>query len=271
LKHEIQDLIDNDVISKPKLINQPNVHQNPLPNYQRTPPPNHINFIEVLQEDWVLAIDDEAWDDFEGEEEAHSTSWYVENITEIEEARHLTEGGRNFKPAYLEEDYPGRDPPYAREANKAKAPKETEEDRVLAQLKKTQASISIWGLIMASQKHRDAILEALAGKEVPMDTTPEQVLSIMGVSTDEFAIIFTTKDLPPEGGDHNRALYVTIDCLGSKVPNVLVDNGSSINVCPMRTATKIGLTKGQLSPSSLTVQAYDESIRGVIGTFEVEC
>jgi hypothetical protein len=36
---------------------------------------------------------------------------------------------------------------------------------------------------MASQKHRDAILEALAGKEVPMDTTPKQVLSIMGMNT----------------------------------------------------------------------------------------
>uniref|UniRef100_A0A2N9FZ87 Uncharacterized protein n=1 Tax=Fagus sylvatica TaxID=28930 RepID=A0A2N9FZ87_FAGSY len=207
----------------------------------------------------------------EGEKEAHSTSWYVEDITKIEEARHLTGGGRHFKPAYLEEDYLGRDPPHAREANKAKALKETKEDRVLAQLKKTQASILIWRLIMASQKHRDAILEALARKEVPMDTTPEQVLSIMGMTTDEFAIIFTTKDLPPKGGDHNRALYVTIDCLGSKVPKMLVDNGSSINVCPMRTATKIRLTKGQLSPSSLTVRAYDESIRGVIGTFEAEC
>jgi hypothetical protein len=77
-----------------------------------------------------------------------------------------------------------------------------------------------------------------------MDTTLEQILFIMGVTTDESAIIFTTKDLPPEGGDHNRALYVTVDCKGSKVPKVLVDNGSLINVCPMRTATKIGLTKG---------------------------
>jgi hypothetical protein len=97
---------------------------------------------------------------------------------------------------------------------------------------------------MASQKHRDAILEALARKEVPMDTTTEQILSIMGVTTDESAIIFTTKDFPPEGGDHNRALYVPIDCMGSKVPKVLVDNGSSINVCPMQTTIKIGLTKG---------------------------
>jgi hypothetical protein len=75
----------------------------------------------------------------------------------------------------------------------------------------------------------------------------------MGVTTDESAIIFTTKDLPPEGGDHNRALYVTIECIGSKVLKVLVDNGSSINVCSIHTATKIGLTKGKLGPSSLTV------------------
>jgi hypothetical protein len=61
-----------------------------------------------------------------------------------------------------------------------------------------------------------------------MDTTPEQILPIMDMTTVESAIIFTTKDLPPEGKDHNRAIYVTIDCIGSKVPKVLVDNGSSI-------------------------------------------
>ena len=104
-----------------------------------------------------------------------------------------------------------------------------------------------------------------------MDTTPEQILSIMGVTTDEFAIIFTTEDFPLKGRDHNKALYVTIDCMVSKVLKVLVNNGSSINVCPMHTVVKIGLTKGQLTPSSLTVQAYDESSRRVIGTFEVEC
>ena len=104
LKHEIQDLIDNDVIPKPRFTNQPNVHQNLLPNYQRTPPPNQINFIEVLQEDWVLAIDDEAWDDLEGDKKAYNISWYVEDIIEIEEAHHLTRRGRHFKPAYLEED-----------------------------------------------------------------------------------------------------------------------------------------------------------------------
>lgn len=68
LKHGIQDVIDNDVIPKPIHANQPNIHQNPLLNYQRTPPPNHINFIEAIQEDLVLAIDDEAWENFMGDD-----------------------------------------------------------------------------------------------------------------------------------------------------------------------------------------------------------
>ncbi len=104
------------------------MHQNLLPNYQRTPPPIQINFIEVLQEDWVLAIDDESWDDLEGKEEAHNTSWYIEDITKIEEEHYMTRGGRPFKLAYLEEDYLGRDPPPVREADKTKGPKETKED-----------------------------------------------------------------------------------------------------------------------------------------------
>ena len=111
----------------------------------------------------------------------------------------------------------------------------------------------------------------MAVKKVPMNAKPEQILSIMGVSTDESAIIFTTKDLPSEGGDHNKALYVTVECIVSKIPKVLVDNGSSINVCSMRTAIKMGLTREQLEPSSLTVQAYDESSQGVVGTFEAKC
>ena len=39
-----------------------------------------------------------------------------------------------------------------------------EEYRVLTQSKKTQAHLSIWGLLMASHKHRSALLDALNGK-----------------------------------------------------------------------------------------------------------
>ena len=39
-----------------------------------------------------------------------------------------------------------------------------EEDRVLSQLKKTQAHVLVWGLLMASHKQRSALLDALNGR-----------------------------------------------------------------------------------------------------------
>ena len=47
-----------------------------------------------------------------------------------------------------------------------------EKDRVLTQLNKTQAHVSVWGLLMAFHYHRSAFLDALNGKEVPIETPP---------------------------------------------------------------------------------------------------
>ena len=146
-----------------------------------------------------------------------------------------------------------------------------EEDKVLTQLKRTQATTSVWGLLMASPKHRDAILGALAEKEVPMTTSPKEVLSIMGVENVGAIISFTDKDLPPDGASHNRAFYITVKCLKVKVPRVLVDNRSALNVFPLKTATTLGIKREQFSPSSLTIRAYDNSSRNVMGTFKVSC
>ena len=73
----------------------------------------------------------------------------------------------------MENDHPSRD---LGEGSKPIEPKgkedKEEEDKVLMQLKMTQAHVSVWGLLMASQKYRKALLDALNGKEVPIETTP---------------------------------------------------------------------------------------------------
>jgi len=61
-----------------------------------------------------------------------------------------------------------------------------EEDRVLSQLKKTQAHVLVWGLLMASHKQRSALLDALNGKEVPIETAPQEVLFITGVEAKSY-------------------------------------------------------------------------------------
>ena len=140
------------------------------------------------------------------------------------------------------------------------------------QLKKTQAHVYVWGLLMASQKHRKALLDALNGKEVPIETTPQEVLSFMGVEGSSHPLLaFFYEDLPLEGATHTRPLQITIECMGAKVLMVLIDNGSTLNVCPFRAALIVGLDMETIIPSPLTVKAYDNTSRKVIGTFKARC
>ena len=85
----------------------------------------------------------------------------------------ITRSGKHYKPYFFEKDHLGSD---LGERSKHTEPKgkedKEEEDRFLMQLKKTQAHVSVWGLLMASQKYRKPLLDALNGKEVPIETTP---------------------------------------------------------------------------------------------------
>ena len=112
----------------------------------------------------------------------------------------ITRSGKHYKPSYLKNDHPGRD---IREGSKPIEPKGKEEkedeERVLTQLKKTQAHISVWGLLMASHTHRSALLDALNGKEVSIETTPQEVLSLMGVIAQSHPLLaLFDEELPPK-------------------------------------------------------------------------
>ena len=56
---------------------------------------------------------------------------------------------------------------------------------------------------MASHKHRSALLDALNGKEVLIETIPQEVLSLMGVETSSHPLLsFSNEELRPEGATH---------------------------------------------------------------------
>lgn len=71
-------------------------------------------------------------------------------------------------------------------------------------------------------------------------------------------------DLPPKGSSHNKPLYITVICRSKWIPLVLVDNGSTLNVCPQRTPNKIGIDVNDLRPSSQGVRGYDSAKRNVM-------
>ncbi|RVW37427.1 hypothetical protein CK203_081694 [Vitis vinifera] len=75
---------------------------------------------------------------------------------------------------------------------------------------------------------------------------------------------------------HRRArttlvpLYISVGCSGRRVPSVILDNGSALNVCPLATAIALGYAPSDFGPSTQTVRAYDSTRREVMGTLEIE-
>ena len=69
------------------------------------------------------------------------------------------------------------------------------------------------------------------------------------------SLIFSDEKIPPEVATHTRFLQITMECIGAKVPMVLIDNGSALYVCSFRTALKVGLDLETIIPSPLTVNA----------------
>ena len=53
-------------------------------------------------------------------------------------------------------------------------------------------------------------------------------------------IVFSEDDLPPKGLDHTQPLHILVGCLGHCVPSIHLDNGSSLNVCPLATTIALG-------------------------------
>ncbi|RVW21846.1 Retrovirus-related Pol polyprotein from transposon 17.6 [Vitis vinifera] len=121
----------------------------------------------------------------------------------------------------------------------------------------------------SSSTHRDALTRALSQIRVDTTTTPEGLIHMMtaGRAT---CIVFSDDDLPPEGSDHTRPLYISVGFSGRRVPSVLLDNGSTLNVCPLATAIALGYAPSDFSPSTQTVRAYDSTRREVMGTLEIE-
>ncbi|RVW24395.1 Retrovirus-related Pol polyprotein from transposon 297 [Vitis vinifera] len=85
------------------------------------------------------------------------------------------------------------------------------------------------------------------------------------MTADRATCIVFSDDLPPEGLDHVCPLYITVGCSGLRVPSVLLDNGSTLNVCPLATAIALGFAPSDFGPSTQTVRAYDSTKKEVMG------
>ena len=129
--------------------------------------------------------------------------------------------GRHFNPLNLEIDNP------IEALNKATQQTPNEEDKVLKQLEKTQANISLWGLLMALYKHRQNLVNLLNQIQVPITTTSQDLNAMIGSISKELTISYSDKDLTKKGKHHNNPLHITVDAKGTRILMVLIDDGSA--------------------------------------------
>ena len=193
LKHERQDHIDNGTLLNPNIITKPSIRKNPLPDYHRAPP-SYQNWVQIDGIEWdcskliviveVNTIEVQGiWDEIDKVLKSAVAVWGIlpKGMAKIKKGiikdnvANITRSGKHYKPSLLKKDHPGKD---IGKGSQPMDPKVKEkEDQVLTQLKKTQAHVLVWGLLMASYKHHNALLDALNGKKVPTETTPQEVLS----------------------------------------------------------------------------------------------
>ena len=83
-------------------------------------------------------------------------------------------------------------------------------------------------------------------------------------------IVFSNDDLPLEGSDHIRPLYISIGYSSPQVPSILLDNGSALNVCHLATSIALSYAPSNFGPSTQTIRAYDNTQRKVMGTLKIE-
>ena len=113
-------------------------------------------------------------------------------------------GRRHFKPPHLETENS------VEALNRSTQQTPAEEDEFLKQLQKTQANISLWGLLMALYKHRQNLVDLLNQIQVPTTTISQDLNAMIGSINRELTISYFNKNLTKKGKHHNDLLHIIV-------------------------------------------------------------
>ena len=115
----------------------------------------------------------------------------------------MTRSGKGYKPAKKKVEKAME----REEVVKEEDSDEQDDDLIFEQLKKAKANVSIWELLMHSSSHRKNIVKALAKMNIETTTTPKAMVAKV-TENNHGMITFSDEDLPIEGRNNNKALFI---------------------------------------------------------------
>ncbi|XP_070013267.1 uncharacterized protein [Nicotiana sylvestris] len=100
---------------------------------------------------------------------------------------------------------------------------------------------------------------------VPKNITSGEMANMVGQVLEIHKITFHEDELPPEGLSHDRNLHITVQFEDKFITGVLIDGGSSLNICPLTTLKRLGKDFHEIRAGSMNLKAFGGSQRATIG------
>ncbi|XP_070028705.1 uncharacterized protein [Nicotiana sylvestris] len=195
-----------------------------------------------------------------------------EIIEEVGETGGLTRSGRCYSPEELMKakqirggQLPIKKPVTEAEAEEFLKKMKAQDYSIIDQLRKTSAQISLLSLLIHSKEHARVLIKVLNEAHISEETTVNQLEKMANRFFEVNRISFTDDELPEEGAGHNRALNLMVKCEGHYVKRVMVDGGSSVDVCPLSTLQSMKINTDRIRPSNVRIRAFDGSARDTMG------
>lgn len=69
-------------------------------------------------------------------------------------------------------------------------------------------------------------------------------------------ITFNKDEFMPEGIGHVKSLHIIVECRRMIISRVLIDNGSTLDVCLAMTVSKISIKDFMFCPNGMMVRAF---------------
>jgi len=113
------------------------------------------------------------------------------------------------------------------------------ECKVVDQLNRMPARVSLLELLMHSNSHRKLLMKILSGAHVEQDISLDKLEGIVSHITANNYLTFIKDEIPSEGRGHNKVLHILVKCMDYFISRVLIDNGSSLNVMLKTTLNKL--------------------------------
>ncbi|PKI60841.1 hypothetical protein CRG98_018772 [Punica granatum] len=219
LREKIQEMIDANKLSF-NAIRPPNVQANPLPDHGSSVGPS-INMISI----YTVGEDESEQDD---------PSPFVIEYIPMEATIEITEVYENPEavnkekaPATVVGAMPDVTPIPLKKVTEEEAEAfmkiiKASEYKVVKQMAKSPAHVSLLALLLCSEPHREALLRVLMAAQVPKETAPDMIEETVN-SIFSNTISFSDDELPSEGWAHSRALHIVyvVSCSFSVTLQVL--------------------------------------------------